>query len=753
MKQDRADLLRKVIFDCNFPDSDIRLYCSFLPLGKPISAADTIQGIGRVLLGSFPLMQNRDLKRMVAATLATFSESELNKPPLESSSPLGFIIALNPVRYSKNLIADLVGAKAPCAILDNAEWNPVHVRTIRETLQLVNATCTWNRITGENKNTRSAVLSRIRAQFRHLYSDCFDQSEPIFQNDGERMACTASVCSQTFLQDRLLALRATENSNSFYSNPTGNIMKEGRPVWERIPGNWYLNSVSRRESPDQSLLRDIVNLNDSPPKQRKFLYASVIAAMASDETTEPFVDARRYRAIIQKAQRIPTLSRTRMPGQGATLCPSIEIAMELVEACQNHMSEPGPAGILCTITGAVPPDKLHSKSFEVLDNSTIIRTITKPVNIPVPTDADLHRPTSHIFASITTHKIGKTVKELLSTMSAEQLQQEADNWLKRNSQFKFTFKGFCKTLRYNFPLWMDLPAVYYDIGLAEASNSTPAWRHYINYRLEDFGPPVARFLRSYFDSSFILPNQACKESCGSAFCPEPDKIRTFFSLLGSWLTEPLPSDRDSQIATSNAIAAGCRLAETLLTFTRGRDEFRPLPQNALQNQTACRHKTDIQHEKQYPRVIYYPRALIAFLRTSNQCLQRIAESTASKPSSNQIGFAYWFLPTDNQLFNIDWESKTPPYRLLVSSALNQHTQTRNLTFLHPNGMRNLSNLILRRDSVFAEDAVLAIHDHYPNRAHSPLEFDCLQHPVMEAEREKASEHLCQCLGLGRFCEK
>jgi len=508
MTWDRVNLLREVIVDCDFPESDIRLYSTFLPDAEPNSPTGTIQGIGRVLIGSYPLIKDRNLKERTACVLAGFKPEELSRFPLERSSPLGFVLALNPVKYFKSLIASFAGAAAPCTMLDMAEWNQVHIRTIGETLQLVNATCIWNRITGENENTRSAVLSRIRAQFRHLYSDSFDPSEPIFKNDAERMACTAPVCTQTFLQDRLLALRAIEHRNASSRNSACNGTPNGKTVWEKISGNWYLNSIPSRTSPDQSLLCDLINLKDVPTKQRAFLYASVIASVEQSEMPQPSVGARTLRKLSKKGGHIPTLSRTRLPGQGATHCPSLEIAMELAESCVKNMPEAGPAAILCVITAAVPPDKLNSVSIEVLENSTVIRTATKLVNIPVPTDLDLHRPTSLTFTSVTTRQIGTVVRDLLSTMSAEQLQWEADNWLKRNPRFKFTFNGFCQTLRYNFPLWMDLPAVYYDLGLREVTECMPGWRHYINYSLQDFGAPIAQFIAKNFDSSFILPEQA-----------------------------------------------------------------------------------------------------------------------------------------------------------------------------------------------------------------------------------------------------
>ena len=740
------DLLAAVIASCGFSESDLGLFVTINSRADWLSKTPPL-GLWRVMFGAYPLITDPSLKTAVAERLSKCKVEDLGRPALEKFSPLGYVAGLHPVLNLQALIAQLSGASDPEQVLANARWNPVHVSMLQETLDLVYATCSQNILSGSDVAIRSAVLGRIRSQFRHLYSGRFHGSPEEFQNAAERFACDSPASSREFKMRRLLALRA--QAEAAPETPAG---EEGTKatVWEKIPGNWYSNIVATKASPDSSLLRDIINLHDSTPKQRAFLFASVIQELAAEEssTATEATDMRYLRKAAKINQHVPFLSRLRLPGKGGTNCASLEWLMHLIERCNGALPAVGPAAILCTITGAVAPERLGEDSISVHENCALIRTRTRLVNNLAPTDLSVHRETSLTFTSVTTRRVGEIIAEFLKDQgnSAESLRKRADDWLKAQKDLKITLSGLIATLRYNAPLWLSLPAVYYDIGLGKFSEVLPGWRHYLSYRLADFGTPICSFIRAYINGEFAIPDEALLETCGSAYCPEPGSMLSLFQETRHLIESKLPTDRCELIRRSNAIASADRLVETLLTFTRARDAFLPLPEVGLTARSLLA-RTRIIHEKQHPRVVYYPKALLNYLRASHGRLRAILQALNEGIPHAQSGLAYWFLDDEKPLYQMDCVPGRLPYRLLVSSGLAQCPATEGFAMLHPHGMRNLSNLILRRDRVLPEDAILALHDHFPNRALSPLEFDSLQPPILEQERELAATHLADKLGL------
>ena len=675
------------------------------------------RGLWRILVGTLPFVTDARLQLQLRAAFAGAPADEILESPFENECPLGFIVARNPCSDLHQLPSVLRAAHranaSPLLI-----WNPVHIETLPETLDLVFATCVMCGLDGTCKIQSGAVRRRILDQHRHLQADAYSSDRSPL-DDAQRSASTGSSISVSFAKRRLLALRRiAEQETTKFKND----------IFARIPGDWWAASVAKRGSPFQTLQ---THLRSHPQRVRKYLFFTEpenIRAKCSPEAISE--------KVLRNADKIPSLSR--FSGPGLPCWPELQ---QLIRVANSSLEQPGAAVVALLISAATKAWEITLPQVQIQASCTVIELPVRLWQDSLVIDGTIHRETTKEFVSFTTKAIGQSIFTHLSNPGLN-LESEAAAWLAANSR-GIKLSTLCATLLYHIPLWAKMPATYFELGLNSLSENRPGWMHYIHYDPLESLPSIARFLSTEFDAGFRCDVQNLKTT-GSALCPTDYAVTLLFTTVGEIAKAPIPDGPSHLVTESNVISAGARLAESLLTFTRNFDDFAPLgfyERAWNSNRDIVRHL----REKGQPRTVVYTQSLRALLLTLNHALHRRLDrlyALGCSGAAKVSGKTYWFLHCENERL-----TELPPIHHTVSQSLAAHPRTVSLEYLHRRAMRNFSNTHLRIAGVLPEDAIQAIHDHFPSRARSPRSPDSLRMPLMSWEREIASQYLMDKLDL------
>ncbi len=678
-------------------------------------SAEKPRGLRRILIGTLPFVKDAVLHAELRTAFAMAPPEQILERPYENECPLGFIIARNPCENLPSLPTLLRTAQSTGASPLIA-WNTIHLEMLRETLDLVFATCLVNGLKGDGKIDSSSVRKRILDQHRHLVASDYSSNNATHMTPAEKLACTSDSISPEFTRRRLLALRSLADAET---------QREKKPmldIFTRISGNWSSASVALRGENETTIESE---LRGYPNRLRKFLFFS-----EPDNLRTPMTPVGITENALRNSDKIPSLSRVAGPG-----IPCFPELRSLLRTACSSLEQPGAVAVAFLISSAVKPWEILPQNIQLRSACAVIQRPVKLWQDSLVVDTTIHRLPTKTFVSFTTKGIGAAIQRQLEAGNTD-LQCEASAWLEANS-LGITIPSLCSALLHNFPLWTKIPAIYYELGINALRQNRPGWMHYIHYDPSNCLPVITKLCRTEIDPNFFCDAQGL-DPTGSALCPTTECLSTLFETVGDLIQPPSLQNAEELIAASNVIAAAARLAENLLTFTRNRDAFEPLRLNARVRISTRDIIRDVR-EKEYSRTIVYTQSLRSVLFTLNRSLHQYLarfRETGLRGADYVDQRIYWFLALkENQLVEL------PPIHRTVSDSLAANPRTEAFQYLHRRAMRNYSNTILRDDDVLAEDAIQAIHDHFPSRARSPRSPDSQRMPVMYEECEAAAVHL------------
>lgn len=672
------------------------------------------KGLRRMLLGILPLLPQNSNFWEILETISASPHAGMFDNTLKKQHPVGFVLARNPC-VNLDALPAIWSNRKPDGKWHGIEWNPVHLDMAPETLYMVHATCLANGITGLRTIKADSVLQRILDQHRHLVSGGYSNDLQL-GNPAEQLACTGDSISEGFSQKRLLALRNLQGLE---------LETRSTTIFERIPGNWWSPSVATRSASQTTLLTQLREISE---RLRKYLFFT--ESGGSRSSMEP---GKLSEKAIQNSAKIPSLSRLSEPGH-----PCHPEILHLLHRASAELDHPGAAAVALLITAAAKPWETLLEDIVITPHGAVLNRPVKLWQDSISVDGTIHRPVEPRLATFTTRDIGMWTQKHL-TLPTRELQARSEQWMSENSR-GISLSALCSSLTFNWPLWADMPAIYYGLGLSPLAENRSGWMHYVHYDPAQWEGPVLKLLTS-IDPGYRFPESALPRT-GSALCPNTECLQSLFEAVFMICSAPIPRDADTLISSANVIAAGARLCEALLTFTRNFDDFKPIlliPRLQLEHRNAiC-----LIREKSFPRTIAYTQTLRKILLRFHQHLANMMTAISRQGFKLESdGSIYWFVSrVEDKLL------RNAPTHRAVSNSLGAHPLTERFEFLHRRAMRNFSNTVLREDRVLPENAIQAIHDHFPNRAKSPHSPDSLRSSVMVEEREIAAFHLAKKVNL------
>jgi len=198
--------------------------------------------------------------------------------------------------------------------------------------------------------------------------------------------------------------------------------------------------------------------------------------------------------------RKPTLSAIAPPQRpGQSLAEAV--CRRAVQDCE---SEPGAAAVAMLITAAILPKSLGIAKIEILNCSAVVASPTNHPTVDTYVDSDLHMPRSDRFCRFTTVGVAKSIVRHLERFRPIELRARSEEWL-NNIHPTLTLSRLEQCLLFQFPVWFNTPAIYYDIGLDPNPNSIVGWRSYLTWNPETWAHRITPLLRR-FDPAFSLPD-------------------------------------------------------------------------------------------------------------------------------------------------------------------------------------------------------------------------------------------------------
>ena len=692
-------------------------------------------GLPKICLAIWPFVKE-EARAAIANFVKNRAKRDLEVAPLAHTDPIGYAITSCPSLYPKRLLEQLVHCENPHVILnDHKSWNRVHLDTLMGTLEIMMCCCRENKVTGRARIDDSSLEKRLLDQRRHLRASGYDWS--IFEVEPDLQQAKWS----DFERRRYAALQFLEVSGD-------------RGLRSRISKNWWdpvIHRIGARKVCFAARLREFQGIPEIVRRSAIVDLASIPDIEASSESSPiehhllgqqwPSQERRKHLASFW----MPSLSAISPPQHpGRSLAE--EICGRAKEECEN---DPGAAAAAMLITAALPPKLLEIAKFKFLNGSAIISTPATHPTVDTYVDSELHIGRTNEFCRFSTVRLAQLTLGYLEIHGPILLNAKCESWLKEIHR-DLTLSRLGQSLRYQFPVWFNVPAIYYEIGLNSSPKSIVGWRSYVLWNPKAWAHRVTAMMHR-FDPDFQLPDDlAERPSCGSAFTPRPEKIRKLFSFLKQALHENvLASDLDSLTSKANAVASCARLVEGLFTFSRGRDATRSLRviEDGIGHYLPLEDYRII-NEKRYPRVITFPKVAKQILCRVRGFLDRSVERMRELGSTVECGEvntgAVYFLEATRD------GPKTllvPPTRARVALGLYDCEETRQFASLHPHSMRNLSNFLLRSSGQFSDAVVHALHDHYPSRRRGPLDRLSMRVPILHRQRERAAEFIAHELEL------
>lgn len=669
---------------------------------------------------------------------------EIETAPLQKFDPIGYAIVDNAILNKAAVYGRIRASRnreETVSFLTGAEWNPVYCNTLHDTLELLFATANLNGlIRPPVRNPRevpSGVIARMRHQHRHFWApDYVALAEE--DSSGEDADLLIPGTFEWFRARALAALRAFKPS-----------------AVASIPKNWASPVVGRRTGKKQTVGSQFRNLREVPRCIRMRTLVDIAQrCTVDDEIVERLDDTDGLGPSINPktptATWAPTVLSCLAPPRGLGRAAFSSV---LRTACST-LHEPGSAVVALTAASGIPVQQLSFANFDFYPAGCML---SLPVINPVgasgsESDFELTEPSGDIFLTAIPRRLGIEIKRFLGEYPAAVLEAKANDFLASFPFCPSTYAMLLTVVRQCVPVWHNVPAIQFQIAADPNAKVVQPWRHYQHWSLAHFATPIRKYLRGLFDPTFELPKLDTFPGCGSPFILRLSVVRDLISELRHLLDEEPPSSTESLIQRFNFVGACTRHIESLLTFTRGQNDFAPMEVrgNGRTSPLTAVETSRIIVEKGLKRKILFPPQLTTLAervalwqRLQSERIEHSGRKIIRMPET--LHLAYGILSQTTSVAGTRQLQLERPSRRNVILALSSHLDGK-FAMLNPRWPRHFANFRLRTAG-FPEIDVLAAMDHFLDRRTGSIAPDAIHIGLSEQTIFTMAEYLARTIGL------